>query len=346
VPFRFQTKYYDRESGLLYFGHRYYAPSTGKWLTRDPLGERGGLNLTQAFGGDPVNGVDAVGLEWYKPWNGDFFLWEGAKTVGRGVVWTGEKAWDGTKAVGRGVGWTASKVLHGAVGTMTGARVVVGTAGSIIDLDVFRAKGQSPVDITAKDCSQYLLTVNGIWNSHQQVMEFPRELRKAFPDTFGRIANVGYVDNPTTYLTDFVQIGFLEAKGIGVPSITTAKYIREAYNRARQEGAKNIDIYIVAHSQGAAILKNALPLVPKEIEKHLRILTIGAENQIDDQGQFGFLKNIGNKGDVVPYLSFWNWGVEQEKIENTEEPGHPRRNYIEYLKRCGLPPNYFVDPNR
>jgi RHS repeat-associated protein len=63
VPFRFQTKYYDRESGLLYFGHRYYAPSTGKWLTRDPLGEKGGLNLTQAFGGDPVNGVDARGLE-------------------------------------------------------------------------------------------------------------------------------------------------------------------------------------------------------------------------------------------------------------------------------------------
>jgi RHS repeat-associated protein len=65
VPFRFQTKYYDRESGLLYFGHRYYAPSTGKWLTRDPLGEKGGLNLTQAFSGDPVNGVDAVGLRAY-----------------------------------------------------------------------------------------------------------------------------------------------------------------------------------------------------------------------------------------------------------------------------------------
>jgi RHS repeat-associated protein len=62
VPFRFQTKYCDRESGLLYFGHRYYVPSTGKWLTRDPLGEEGGLNLTQSFGGDPVNGVDALGL--------------------------------------------------------------------------------------------------------------------------------------------------------------------------------------------------------------------------------------------------------------------------------------------
>jgi len=38
-PIRFSTKYDDDESDLLYYGYRYYKPSTGTWLSRDPLGE-------------------------------------------------------------------------------------------------------------------------------------------------------------------------------------------------------------------------------------------------------------------------------------------------------------------
>jgi hypothetical protein len=38
-PFRFSTKYQDDESDLVYYGNRYYKPSTGTWLSRDPLEE-------------------------------------------------------------------------------------------------------------------------------------------------------------------------------------------------------------------------------------------------------------------------------------------------------------------
>jgi RHS repeat-associated protein len=46
-PFRFSTKFTDDESGLLYYGFRFYDPSTGRWLSRDPLGELGpdGANI-------------------------------------------------------------------------------------------------------------------------------------------------------------------------------------------------------------------------------------------------------------------------------------------------------------
>lgn len=43
--FRFSTKYEDVETGLLYYGFRYYDATTGRWLSRDPIGENGGLNL-------------------------------------------------------------------------------------------------------------------------------------------------------------------------------------------------------------------------------------------------------------------------------------------------------------
>ena len=35
------TKYQDWETGFYYYGYRYYSPSTGRWLSRDPIGELG-----------------------------------------------------------------------------------------------------------------------------------------------------------------------------------------------------------------------------------------------------------------------------------------------------------------
>ena len=40
-PFRFSTKYTDEETDFLYYGFRYYNPSTGRWPNRDPIGELG-----------------------------------------------------------------------------------------------------------------------------------------------------------------------------------------------------------------------------------------------------------------------------------------------------------------
>jgi RHS repeat-associated protein len=40
-PFLFSTKYYDWETGLYYYGYRYYDPNTGRWLSQDPLTDRG-----------------------------------------------------------------------------------------------------------------------------------------------------------------------------------------------------------------------------------------------------------------------------------------------------------------
>jgi RHS repeat-associated protein len=44
-PLRFSTKYNDDESDLLYYGYRYYKPSTGAWPNRDPKNELGFILL-------------------------------------------------------------------------------------------------------------------------------------------------------------------------------------------------------------------------------------------------------------------------------------------------------------
>jgi len=61
-PFGFSTKYTDEETNLCYYGYRYYDPVTGRWPSRDPLGERGGMNLYGFVGNNGINQVDYLGL--------------------------------------------------------------------------------------------------------------------------------------------------------------------------------------------------------------------------------------------------------------------------------------------
>jgi len=53
---------YDIASGVTYYGFRYYDAETGRWLSRDPIEESGGLNLYGMVGNDAVNQWDLLGL--------------------------------------------------------------------------------------------------------------------------------------------------------------------------------------------------------------------------------------------------------------------------------------------
>jgi RHS repeat-associated protein len=53
-PVRFSTKYNDDETGLVVYEYRFYNASNGRWLNKDPLGERGGLKLYSFVYNNPV----------------------------------------------------------------------------------------------------------------------------------------------------------------------------------------------------------------------------------------------------------------------------------------------------
>ena len=62
--YRFTGKERDAESGNDYFGARYYNPTTGRFLSEDPLGFLGsGPNLYEYAGDNPINFNDPLGLE-------------------------------------------------------------------------------------------------------------------------------------------------------------------------------------------------------------------------------------------------------------------------------------------
>ncbi|MBU0718663.1 MAG: RHS repeat-associated core domain-containing protein, partial [Planctomycetes bacterium] len=63
--FRFSTKWFDDETGLGYWGYRYYSPSLGRWISRDPAGRRGSANLYTYVANLPLLAIDPLGL-WSK----------------------------------------------------------------------------------------------------------------------------------------------------------------------------------------------------------------------------------------------------------------------------------------
>ncbi|MBL7797054.1 MAG: VCBS repeat-containing protein [Saprospiraceae bacterium] len=61
--YRYSGKEKDEESGLYYYGARYYAGWLGRWVSCDPIGIKGGsINIFQFCASNPINFKDKVGL--------------------------------------------------------------------------------------------------------------------------------------------------------------------------------------------------------------------------------------------------------------------------------------------
>ena len=68
--YRFSSKEYMQNAGLVYYLYRFYEPALQRWLNRDPIGEAGGINLYEFVGNNPVGNVDPYGLafgDWWDP---------------------------------------------------------------------------------------------------------------------------------------------------------------------------------------------------------------------------------------------------------------------------------------
>jgi RHS repeat-associated protein len=81
---RFPGQYWDEETGLHWNWNRYYDPGTGRYVTKDPIGLRGGINLFSYVENSPQVYFDPKGLARQR----FDFIWYG--NYG-GPGWTGGK---------------------------------------------------------------------------------------------------------------------------------------------------------------------------------------------------------------------------------------------------------------
>ncbi len=59
----FHGEFRDLDTLLYNYGYRYYHATLGRWPSRDPLGEKGGLNLYASFSNSPDSTIDLYGLD-------------------------------------------------------------------------------------------------------------------------------------------------------------------------------------------------------------------------------------------------------------------------------------------
>ena len=71
-PWRFSTKQFDAETGLGYWGYRYYSPGLGRWMSRDPIGLSDGPNELAYVRNRPTVAIDPLGLDIYQAPRPDF----------------------------------------------------------------------------------------------------------------------------------------------------------------------------------------------------------------------------------------------------------------------------------
>jgi RHS repeat-associated protein len=64
-PIGYSGHYTDWETGLVYYGCRYYNPKHGRFINRDPIEEQGGLNLYGFCGNNCINRFDSLGMDVY-----------------------------------------------------------------------------------------------------------------------------------------------------------------------------------------------------------------------------------------------------------------------------------------
>ena len=62
-PYRFSTKYTDDETGLVYYGFRFYSPQLGRWISRDPI-----ENLLSSR-----NAVLGIAIRYQLDWEGSVY---------------------------------------------------------------------------------------------------------------------------------------------------------------------------------------------------------------------------------------------------------------------------------
>ena len=61
VPRKKPSCTYEIVLGVSYYGYRYYNSETGRWLSRDPIEEEGGINLYGFVYNDPLDWIDSLG---------------------------------------------------------------------------------------------------------------------------------------------------------------------------------------------------------------------------------------------------------------------------------------------
>jgi RHS repeat-associated protein len=159
----FTGQFYEPEVEVYFYKARHYSPKLGRFLQPDPIGYKGGLNLYEYCGSDPVNASDPLGL-------GPEILLSGAIAI--------TELFEAAAATDILVGTVIGGASIGAGPVLLGAAIVGGAiATGIVLHGAMSSSGLSPLQIVA--IAQKTLIDNIVAN--QMAALLPKAAPQALP---------------------------------------------------------------------------------------------------------------------------------------------------------------------
>jgi RHS repeat-associated protein len=314
-PWRFSSKREDPETGLVYFGRRYYDPAIGRWITTDPLGYEAGPNLYAYVKNSPLIHIDLYGLFY----GGD----EDAKVREQRDI-RAERSREHKEKVAeiledRGAVHMESSLLYEACSfgfQLTGKFIKfigdhllpmplisdgISSVGGMVMGDGFKwnPSYSGPHSAICPMTGSHFVNVeylyiNGILNSKTDAEEGARLVSNAL----GGVAVSPVWNSTKGFLTDVLGSILLH---LGFQTHATRK-IAEAIVEALEKVGKNGFVEIVIHSRGGLAFDMAQKLLTPEQKSQLNVTTFGSAKMINPQ-EFNSAVNFVSTRDSVPFIS-------------------------------------------
>ena len=270
-PWMFSSKRLDTETGLVYYGNRYYDPEAGRWTTKDPLGTFDGLNPYIFLHNNPLYSIDLTGL----------FSWS--------------SAWDSAAyfmhAVKKKVSFTENiKEELDTLAHATFSKTFLQLSG------YYEHQADSGRSVHGEEFSDQvrITLINGILNVKMDL----EETLKLFSKTHGDTA-IHYVFHPTEGWSKDMINSILAKFGYTTPY---AQLLAHKWKELIKEIGTDGTIIHYAHSTGATDTYVAKNLLSPEEQQMIHVITLGSPILIPNGVGFGSTINYVSKRDGVCLL--------------------------------------------
>lgn len=282
-PWKFSSKRVDEESGLVYFGKRYYMPGVARWISKDPMGTPESINRYAYSLNQPLTRIDPYGLFSF----GD--LWNSfTDFMGNALHYTDRTI----KALKNKLSF--EDYIRPAItdaGEMVLGKMFLQLSGFYQDKSEMGVHGKGELNDKVR-----ITLVNGILNAR---CDYKQSL-DIISNCHGGV-NIHYLFDATNGWTNDMLRAFISRMGhISPISYQLVDMWRDLIDEMGGVGQGGLIIHY-AHSIGATHTKNALSLLSPQERAMIRVYTFGAPTTISDSG-LESVKNFISYRDGVSML--------------------------------------------